>query len=107
MPPRHSCNGKTLRAEKCDDAGECDGRDEVVAEHSQQVDVVHVSFAGEAVCQVCSWVDVRQHLAALRAQEAKPAIAQFRGWPVAAECGIASRADHFGNAASISCTVVR
>ena len=64
-----------------------DGGAEVVAERHEQVDVVEVLLAGEAVGEVVARVDGGQHFAAVRAEEAEVAFAHF-GWrPVAAEGG--------------------
>ncbi len=42
---------------------------EVVPKHPQQVDVVEVFMAGEAVSQVVFRIDVNEHFAAVRAEE--------------------------------------
>src|SRR5713226_7930178 len=64
-----------------------DGGAEVVVECEQQVDVVEVFLAAEAVGEVVAWVDGGAHFAAAWAEEAEVAFAHF-GWrPLAAEGG--------------------
>ena len=63
------------------------GGTEVVAERQEQVDVVEVFLAAEAVGEVVAWVDGGEHFAAVGAEEAEVAVAPFCGWPVAAEGG--------------------
>jgi len=48
------------------------------AKHSQQIDVVEVFMAGEAVGQVVFRVDVNEHFAAVRAEEDEAAVSNFR-----------------------------
>ena len=50
-----------------------DGRGEVVTEGHQEVDVVEVSAATEAVSQIIAWVDRGAKLAAFEADEAEVA----------------------------------
>jgi hypothetical protein len=64
-----------------------DGGAEVVAEDEEQVDVVEVRVAPEAVGEVVAWIDGGEHFAAAWAEEAEVAFARFRGRPVAAEGG--------------------
>ena len=64
-----------------------DGGAEVVAEGDEQVDVVEVFLAGEAVSEVVAWVDGGEHFAAAWAEEAEVAVASFRRRPAAAEGG--------------------
>src|SRR5271165_5874889 len=66
---------------------ECDGVAEVIAEAAEQVDVVGVFLAAEAVGQVVARVDGGAHLAAARADEAEVAFDDFGGRPLAAERG--------------------
>ena len=81
-----------------------DGGAEVVAEGDEQVDVVEVFLAGEAVGEVVAWVDGGAHFAAAWAEEAEVAFAHFRRRPVAAEGGdgdghrqvVAQAAQQFG-----------
>src|SRR5260370_16510300 len=61
-----------------------DGGAEVVVECEQQVDVVEVFLAGEAVGEVVAWVDGGAHFAAAWAEEAEVAFALFGGWALAA-----------------------
>src|SRR5271154_467446 len=61
-----------------------DGIEEGIVELDEQVDVVEVFLAAEAVGQVVLRVDSGPHFAAMRAQEAEVAIAHFRGRTVAA-----------------------
>ena len=67
------------------------GRQEVVVQAQQQVDVVEVFLAAEAVGQVVAWVDRGQHLAAVRAQEAEVAFAHLRRRPFPAQRGDGDR----------------
>ena len=63
---------------------------EVVAQGPEQVDVVQVLVAGEAVGQVIARIDVDEHFAAIRTQEAEPPVADF-GWrTLASEAAIAT-----------------
>ena len=64
-----------------------DGGAKVIAERHQKIDVVDVLLAAEAVGEVVAGVDGGEHLAAVRAKKAEVAVADFRGWPVAAEGG--------------------
>ena len=64
-----------------------DGGQEVVAERDEQVDVVEVFGAGEAVGEVVAWVDGGEHFTALGAEEAIMAIAFFARGPVTSEGG--------------------
>ena len=64
-----------------------DGGEEVVVELDEQVDVVEVLFASEAVGEVVAWVDGGAHVAAVWAEEAEVAFAHFGRRPVAAEGG--------------------
>ena len=66
---------------------EGDGGAEVVVEGDEQVDVVEVFLAAEAVGEVVAWVDGGAHFAAVRAEEAEVAFAHFAGRPLAAEGG--------------------
>ena len=58
-----------------------DGGAEVVAEDDEQVDVVEVFLAAEAVGEVVAWVDGGPHFAAAWAQEAEVGFADFGGRP--------------------------
>ena len=58
---------------------EGDGGEEVVVELNEQVDVVEVLFASEAVGEVVAWVDGGAHFAAVGAEEAEVTFAHF-GW---------------------------
>ena len=51
---------------------------EVVAGGTQEVDVVEVLVAGEAVGQVIARIDVGEHFAAAGAEEAESSVAEFR-----------------------------
>src|SRR5271155_317486 len=62
-----------------------DGIEEWIVELEEQVDVVEVFLAAEAVGQVVLRVDGGPHFAAVRAQEAEVASAHFRGRTVAAQ----------------------
>jgi len=64
-----------------------DGTREVEVECEQQVDVVEVLVAGEAVGEVVSRVDIGEHVNAMRAEEAEAAVAHLRGRAFAAEVG--------------------
>ena len=64
-----------------------DGGLKVVAEGDEQVDVVEIFLAVEAVGEVVAWVDGGEHFAAVWAEEAEVAFAPFGGRPVAAEGG--------------------
>ena len=68
-----------------------DGRHEVVSERDQQVDVVQVLPAGEAVGEVVPRIDGGPHLAAARADETEIAFADFGRRPLAAESGEGDR----------------
>ena len=50
------------------------GRAEVVVEMEEQVDVVEVLIAPEAVGEVVAWVDVGEHFAAARTEEAEASL---------------------------------
>ena len=63
---------------------EGDGGLEVVAERDEQVDVVEVFLAAEAVGQVVAWVDRGPPFAAVGADEAEVAFADFARRPRAA-----------------------
>ena len=56
---------------------ESDGTEEVVVERHQQVDVVEVFLASEAMGEVVAWVDGGAHFAAARAEEAEIAFAHL------------------------------
>jgi hypothetical protein len=56
---------------------EGDGGEEVVVELDQQVDVVEIFFAAEAVGEVVAWIDGGTHFAAIRTEEAEVAFAHF------------------------------
>ena len=60
-----------------------DGGAEVVAEDAEQVDVVEVFVAGEAVGEVVAGIDGGEHLAAAGAEEDEASVAEFRGRAVA------------------------
>ena len=64
-----------------------DGGAEVVAERHQQVDVVEVFLAAEAVGEVVAGVDGGEHLGAVGAEETEVAFAELRRRPIAAEGG--------------------
>ena len=64
-----------------------DARREVEPRRPQQVDVVEIDAAVEAVGEVVVRVDVGEHFVAAWAEEAESAVAEFRGRPVAAEGG--------------------
>lgn len=66
---------------------EADGADEIVVEGEQQIDVVEVFLAAEAVGEVVARVDGGTHFAAAWAEEAEVAFAHFRRRPLAAEGG--------------------
>src|SRR5271156_2839668 len=66
---------------------EGDGGAEVVVERDEQVDVVEVFLATEAVGQVVAWVDGGAHFAAARTDEAEVAFADLGRRPLAAESG--------------------
>src|SRR5271156_5826441 len=66
---------------------ECDGVAEVVVETAEQVDVVGIFLAAEAVGEVVARVDGGAHLAAARTDEAEVAFADLAGRPLAAESG--------------------
>ena len=59
----------------------------LVVEGEQQIDVVEVFLAREAVGEVVAWVDGGPHFAAAWAEEAEVAFAHFRRRPRAAEGG--------------------
>ena len=65
----------------------CDGGVEVVPKHPQQIDVVEVFMAGEAVSQIVFRIDVNEHFAAVRAEEDEAAVADFRRRPLAPKRG--------------------
>ena len=54
-----------------------DGRGKVVVQGQQQVDVVEVFLAAEAVGQVVAWVDGGAHFAAARTEEARATAASI------------------------------
>ena len=56
---------------------EGDGGGEVVVEFEEEVDVVEVLVAVKAVGEVVAWVDVGEHLVAVRAEEGEAAVAQL------------------------------
>ena len=56
---------------------ESDGGAEVIVQRQEQVDVVEVLLAAEAVGQVVAWVDGGPHFAAARAEEAEVAFADL------------------------------
>jgi len=58
---------------------EGDGGGEVVVEFAQEVDVVEVFLAGKAVGEVVAWVDGGARSAAVGAEEAEVAFADFGG----------------------------
>ena len=64
-----------------------DGGAEVVAEGEEEVDVVEVFVAAEAVGEVVAGVDGGAHFAAAWAEEAEVAFADFGRRPLAAESG--------------------
>src|SRR5271165_5305799 len=64
-----------------------DSGGKVVVEGEQQVDVVEVLLAAEAVREVVAGVDGSAHFAAVWAEEAEVAFAHFGGRPLAAEGG--------------------
>ena len=66
---------------------EGDGGVEVVVEGEQQVDVVEVFVAREAMSEIVAWVDGGAHFAAAWAEEAEVAFAHFGGRPFPAEGG--------------------
>jgi len=55
---------------------ECDGGEEAVAKCAEQVEIVEISVAGEAVGQVIARVDGGEQFAAARAEEDEAA------WPL-------------------------
>src|SRR5271156_3997060 len=66
---------------------EGDGGAEVVVERDEQVDVVEVFLATEAVGEVVAWVDGGTHFAAARTDEAEVAFADLGRGTFAAESG--------------------
>ena len=64
---------------------ECDGGEKIVAECAEQVDIVEISVAGEAVGEVVAGVHGGEQFAAARAEEDEASVAEFRGRPIAAE----------------------
>ncbi len=70
---------------------EIDGAEEVVIESEQEVDVVVIFVAVEAVSEIVSWVDGGAHFAAVGAEEAEVAIAHFRRQPFASQTGDSKR----------------
>ena len=64
---------------------QCDGGEEGVAEGHEQVDVIEVLPAVEAVGEVVAGIDGGSHFAAAWAEEAEIPFAHFAGWPVATE----------------------
>jgi len=58
--------------EKCDSVGEA------VVERQQQVDIVEVPSAPEAMCQVVPWVHGNEHVATRRAQEDETSVTHLR-----------------------------
>ena len=58
-----------------------------MAEASQEVDIVQVDVAGEAVGQVVAGIDGGEHLMAARAEEDEASVAEFRRRAIAAEGG--------------------
>src|SRR6516225_7250538 len=66
---------------------ERDGGEEVVVEADEEVDVVEVFLAREAVGEVVAWIDGGAHFAAAWADEAEVAFAHFARGSLAAEGG--------------------
>jgi len=66
---------------------EGDGGAEIIVEGDEQVDVVEVLFAAEAVGEVVARIDGGAHFAAMGAEEAEVAFAHFGGRPRAAQRG--------------------
>src|SRR5438132_12661453 len=66
---------------------EGNGGEEVIVEVDEQVDVVEVLLAREAVGEVVARIDGGAHFAATRADEAEVAFAHFGWGPVAAQSG--------------------
>lgn len=64
-----------------------DGVAEAIIERHQQVDVVEVFLASEAVGEVVAWIDGGAHVAAIRADETEVAFADFARRTFAAERG--------------------
>ena len=64
-----------------------DGGFEVVAEGHEQVDVVEVLPAAEAVGKVVAWVDGGEHLPAMGTEEAIASFSAFGRRAIGAECG--------------------
>jgi hypothetical protein len=62
-----------------------DGGGEVVAEYHQQVDVVEIGVAMEAVSEVVAWVDHGLHFVAVRALEAEATFTSFPAGTVTAQ----------------------
>ena len=60
-----------------------DGDGEVVAEGHEQVDVVEVAGAAEAMGEVVAGVDGGEQVAAVRAEEEESAFADFGEWTFA------------------------
>lgn len=67
-----------LLVHPCQDA---DGGFEVVAEGQQQVDVVEVLLAAEAVSEVVSWIDGGEHFLAMGTEEAIASSLRLVGGP--------------------------
>ena len=70
---------------------EGDGGAEVIAQGDEQVDVVEVFLAAEAVGEVVARIDGGAHFAAAWAEEAEVALADFRRGRLAAEGGDGDR----------------
>ena len=66
---------------------DADGGFEVVAEGQQQVDVVEIFLAAEAVSEVVAWVDGGEHFLAMGAEEAIASFAAFGRRAIGAEGG--------------------
>ena len=64
-----------------------DGRSKFVTELDQQVDVVEVLLATEAVSQVVTRVDGHFHFTAIRAEKTKKTFAPFGGGPLPPQGG--------------------
>src|SRR5262249_16287783 len=64
-----------------------DGGEEVIVEGDEQVDVVKIFPAREAVGEVVAWVDGSAHFAAARADETEVALARFARGALAADGG--------------------
>jgi hypothetical protein len=88
MPPATRRSVRSLRLILVQPLFEkCDGGEEVVAELSQQVDIVEIPAAGEAVGQVVARIDGGEQFIAAWAEEDEASVAEFRRRAVAAEGG--------------------